>query len=237
VVDHAALRVAFQDFARAVLGPYDADRMLHLLTGQVVEVLGVDGAGVSLATVDEQLRFVTATDDEVATVEDAQVSLNEGPCHEAYRIGQPVAVTHLELEARWPGYRRTALALGMRSVAGIPMPAAGRRIGALNLYRKRSHTWDTAELETAQLLADMATGYILNSSRLHHIEEQWRANLDRALEGRDIIGQAKGILRARHGLTAEGAFELLRRTSQHHNVKLRQIAAQVVETGELRSDP
>jgi GAF domain-containing protein len=103
-------------------------------------VFGVDGAGVSLATADsEHLTFVTATSDDIAAVEDVQVSLGEGPCHEAYRTGEQGTVTYLELEDRWPTYKQVGLERGMRAVAGIPIPVTDRRIGALNLYRFQPH--------------------------------------------------------------------------------------------------
>jgi hypothetical protein len=52
--------------------------------------------------------------------------------------------------------------------------------------------------------------------------------LEKALESRDIIGQAKGILMARQHITADAAFELLVRASQRTNVKLRDVAAELV---------
>ncbi|HVW35307.1 MAG TPA: ANTAR domain-containing protein, partial [Acidimicrobiia bacterium] len=58
-------------------------------------------------------------------------------------------------------------------------------------------------------------------------------HLREALESRDTIGQAKGILMARRGCTADAAFEALRRVSQQRNVKLRAIAEQVVYQGDL----
>lgn len=236
MVDDIALRSAFRDFTHAVLGPYDVDRMLHLLTDQVVGVLGVDGAGVSLATADgKHLKFVTATSDDIAAVEDVQVSLGEGPCHEAYRTGEQVTVPYLELEDRWPTYRQIGLERGMRAVAGIPMPVSERRIGALNLYRLRPHTWGSEELETAQLLADMASGYIFNANELDDAQTRSEQNLQRALESRDVIGQSKGILMAQHQLSADAAFELLRRTSQDQNIKVREVAARIVEA-EASSD-
>lgn len=234
MVDDVALRSAFRDFTQAVLGPYDVDRMLHLLTEQVVGVLGVDGAGVSLATGDgKHLSFVTATSDDIAAVEDVQVSLGEGPCHEAYQTGEQIAVPYLELEERWPTYQKVGLERGMRSVAGIPMPVTDRRIGALNLYRVRPHRWDREELETAQLLADMASGYIINANKLGDEPSRSDDTLKRALESRDVIGQAKGILMSQHHLTAEAAFELLRRTSQTRDADLREIATHIVEVGAL----
>ena len=60
-----------------------------------------------------------------------------------------------------------------------------------------------------------------------------RDRIDRALRNRDLIGQAKGILMSRHGVSADAAFEMLRTRSQHTNCKLVAVAEQVVETGSL----
>ncbi len=54
-----------------------------------------------------------------------------------------------------------------------------------------------------------------------------------ALASRETIGIAKGMLMLRYGLNEEQAFSYLSRTSQHNNVKLRDVAAQVI--AELRS--
>src|SRR5437660_3810093 len=56
--------------------------------------------------------------------------------------------------------------------------------------------------------------------------------LQEALVSRDVIGQAKGILMERLHLTPDQAFEELRTVSQHHNRKVRDIAAALADTGE-----
>ena len=56
--------------------------------------------------------------------------------------------------------------------------------------------------------------------------------LQEALLSRDVIGQAKGILMERFHLTADQAFEQLRSSSQQLNIKLRELAARVAETGQ-----
>jgi GAF domain-containing protein len=232
-----ALRSAFRDFTDVVLKPYDGDGLLRLLTGQVTSVLDVDGAGVSLATGDSaSLQFGTATDDDIAVVEHQQVSAGEGPCHEAYVTGEPVTVDDLGCDDRWPTYREVGLAHGVGAVAGIPMPVTEHRIGALNLYRDRPHVWGSQELETAQLLADMAGGYMIHANRADEEKARSEVNLKRALESRVVIGQATGILMAQHRISAESSFDLLRCTSQARNVKLRAIAAQIVESGALPTE-
>jgi hypothetical protein len=56
--------------------------------------------------------------------------------------------------------------------------------------------------------------------------------LRQAVEGHRVIGQATGIMMERHRLTAAVAFELLRDASQNRNIKLREIAQRVIETGQ-----
>ena len=233
-----ALRSAFRDFTDVVLEPYDAEGMLRLLTGQVTSVLDIDGAGVSLATGDgSHLRFGMATDDDIAAVEHQQVSAGEGPCHEAYLTGEQVTIDDLEREERWPTYRQVGLDHGVGAVAGLPMPVCDDRVGALNLYRDRAHAWGSEELETAQLLADMAGGFMIHANRADAEKLRSEDHLKRALESRVVIGQATGILMAQQQISAESSFDLLRCTSQARNVKLRAIAAHVVESGALPNEP
>jgi AmiR/NasT family two-component response regulator len=56
-----------------------------------------------------------------------------------------------------------------------------------------------------------------------------------ALSSRDVIGQAKGILMERHGITADAAFSVLSCVSQAENIKLADVARRFVETGGLPS--
>ena len=62
-------------------------------------------------------------------------------------------------------------------------------------------------------------------------------NLQGAFGRRATIEQAKGILMARHGLTADRAFEMLRTHSQNHGRKLVDVAEAVVESHLLLSSP
>ena len=80
MVDEAALRSVFAYYARTLLGRYEVGDVLYALTDQMVEVLGIDGAGVSLRDDSRRLRFVAATDERVANIEETQTGIDEGPC-------------------------------------------------------------------------------------------------------------------------------------------------------------
>ena len=59
--------------------------------------------------------------------------------------------------------------------------------------------------------------------------------LEQALDSRAVIDQAVGIIRSRSGVSAEDAFGRLVRMSQNENVKLREVAARLVEEAVRRA--
>jgi GAF domain-containing protein len=133
---------------------------------------------------------------------------------------------------RWPEFSIVAAQAGVQSVLAVPLVANSQPIGALNLYSKSAGGYDDAAEETALLFSEQAAVACANA------EVYWRTytlteNLREALESRDVIGQAKGILMARRNCTPDAAFELLRKASQHRNTKLRDVAEQVVYLGDL----
>jgi GAF domain-containing protein len=230
VIDHLELIRAVRDFVRALPQSYDVGPMLYRLADQAVEVLGVDGAGVSLEQ-DGMLVFVAATDADVRAVEERQLETGAGPCHDAFHAGKPVSVTDLTLEDRWEAYRRTAAERGIRAVVGMPMGTDDRVIGAFNAYRREPHDWAADELDLLELFAEMASGYIFNAAELHRIRNR-SDDLQRALDSRVIIEQAVGVLAERHRLEPSDAFQRLRAHARGTNSRLHDLAHQVVHDDE-----
>jgi len=161
-----------------------------------------------------------------------QYRSDHGPCLEAYSVRQVVRGTVPGCATRWPEFTEAAEKAGVRSVLSVPLAVNDRPVGALNLYSQTAERFDEEDEGTAVLFSEQAAVACANS------EVYWRTyslteHLREALESRDVIGQAKGILMARRGYTPDAAFEALRRTSQHRNTKLREIAEQVVYLGDL----
>ena len=165
-----------------------------------------------------------------------QYRSEQGPCLEAYSVRQVVRGTIPACADRWPEFTAAADKAGIRSVMAVPLVAGERPLGALNLYSKTVEGYDQDDEETAALFSEQAAVACANA------EVYWRAyslteHLREALESRDVIGQAKGILMARRKCTPDAAFEALRKVSQHRNIKLRDIAEQVVYLGDLEEGP
>jgi GAF domain-containing protein len=172
------------------------------------------------------------TDPTAGDLDSAQYRSGKGPCLQAYSDREVVRGRIPESAGEWPEFTAAAARAGIRSVLAVPLVASDRLLGALNLYSKRVESYGEGDEETAVLFSEQAAVACANA------EVYWRTyslteHLREALESRDVIGQAKGILMARRGCTPEIAFEALRKVSQHRNIKLRDIAEQVVYLGDL----
>ncbi len=171
-----------------------------------------------------------STDSRVAEAQQLQLELDEGPCLDALRDDAPDVVwaADLEHESRWPTWTPRARALGYRSVLSMGLRTTGRRFGSLNVYSARPDAFGVDDRAVAALMAQHAS--------LALASQVDRETLGHALDSRTQIGVATGILMARYDVSQEQAFGVLRRYSQHANVKLREVADRVVETGGLPAD-
>lgn len=222
------LLAAIREFTTTIVNPYDLQDLLHRLTDHATAITSAHGAGIMLAG-NDGLGFAAASNDAVIGVEVTQDRIDDGPCHAAYETDQLSVVDDLQDEHRWPEYRRRARELGFRSVVGVPMRAWGQTIGVLDIYRRTAGPWSQDDIDAAEIMTAMGAGYVLHANQTraqHDLADQ----LQTALESRDVIGQAKGLLMARHGVDAEEAFGMLRSLSQQANIKLRDVARKVVET-------
>ena len=229
MADQHLLAATLRTFARTQVGGYQVDDVLHELCEGVVAVLGVDGAGVTIADVSGRLRFVVSTDDRVEHIETVQAATGVGPCQEAFVRREPMVVADLaELtEERWQPFAQGALAEGIRAVAGFPMVLEGQAVGALNVYRAEAGGFEPEDVEAAQLLADLATSLIMGLRRQHDAAEA-RQQLQQALSYRIVVEQAKGILAERHGISVAQARERLRSHARSNNRKVIEVAREVV---------
>lgn len=170
-------------------------------------------------------QTVGATHQSVIEADRIQYELRQGPCVDAAADSKIVVSSYLATDDRWPNWGPKASALGFNSVLSAELHARGRRIGALNLYGTEESTFTPEDIALAALFARqgaLALGYARSEQGLRE-----------ALETRTVIGQAQGLLMERFEIDADRAFATLRRFSQHHNLKLKALCHQLVETRAL----
>jgi GAF domain-containing protein len=188
---------------------------------------GVDGASVSLlVSSGGQFETSNASSELVREIDEAQYEEREGPCVEAINTGEET--TFSAGDDHWPVFAERAIQAGVRSVWSLPLKVRERTTGALNLYALRGDAWSTPSRRVARDLAAQAAVVLANAAALMNAELA-NEHLRMAMDTRDMIGQAKGILMARQGLSGDQAFDVLRRASQRQNRKLRDVAMDVVK--------
>lgn len=185
-----------------------------------------DGCGVTL---ERQGRPITVASAGITAreLDEAQYGQDDGPCLHAMRTGQPVSVPDTLREHRWNGFPAYAAACGARSSLSLPIAPHTHTAGALNLYAPAPNAFEGADLDALRLLAAQATGAIALAQRIADAEE-FAADLQEALQSRSVIDQAMGVIMGQQHCPAERAFDILRTASQHRNVKLRDLCAELI---------
>ncbi|MEO5744887.1 MAG: GAF and ANTAR domain-containing protein [Terracoccus sp.] len=223
-----AISVAQLDSLRqAVLdlsGRGDREETLQLVAERAVDLIpGCEMAGISMHTSLRRPSEVetTASTSQVALEADhAQYELDEGPCLDALRAADTYVIENTATELRWPHWVPRAQALGIRSVLSVRFPVPQDLVGGINLYSRAVSAYDEPAVHLAHLYAAHA------ATVLELVREV--QGLRTALRRRHSIGVAQGILMQRFDLDVDGSFSYLTRRSQHTNVKLRDVADEIV---------
>lgn len=162
-----------------------------------------------------------------------QIDADEGPGLDAARHGDMFYARDLLDDARWPTFGPAAVAAGIRTVLAYPLSTD--HPSALNLYARFPNAFGATDRAQGLLFATLAR-IALHSAQERADDAEKSLHLIEALVTRELIGQAQGILMERERITADQAFDVLRRASQRMNIKLREVAETLVETGEVPPD-
>jgi GAF domain-containing protein len=212
-------------FARAAREIHEApgmDETLDAIVRSACESLPeIDHVGITIGHKDGHVETVAATDELVLTFDKMQYDVGEGPCLYAMEAETIIRVEHARHEQRWPGFIPQAVAAGLQAMLGVRLHVDASQLAALNMYSTTSDTLDPDLESFSELFASYA------SLALGHVRRE--DQLTKALISRRLIGQATGIVMERYGVSEERAFRYLTRVSNDTNVKLRDLAAQVVD--------
>jgi GAF domain-containing protein len=211
--------------ARELQSSGSNDVLQHIVDIAVTRLDGCSRAGVSVDR-NGRLSSPIVSDADVLAIDALQYSIESGPCVEAMR-GTQVSVDAPDLanDERFQPFGAEAARSNCRAVLSHRLHGDARTLGSLNFYSTVAHGFSDDDRRRAGSLAALA------SLAFHAMVVQEDAEgLREAILSRDVIGQAKGILMQRHGVSADEAFTQLQSTSQARNVKLRDVAREIVES-------
>ncbi|MEO5678517.1 MAG: GAF and ANTAR domain-containing protein, partial [Acidimicrobiales bacterium] len=168
------------------------DRIVELAA---TTIEGCDHAGMTMIEAGE-IRAPAATDEVPLQVDTIQYETGEGPCVDAIRKHDVFQTDDLTTETRWPRFApRAAEETGVRSILSYRLFVEGDTMGALNLYSKATCAFDDTDRAVGSIFAAHAAVALSAARKQEHLE--------RAIQTRDLIGQAKGILMAREHVSAD----------------------------------
>lgn len=208
-----------------VADDFDIHRFACEVAGRFAQLL--DGAEVGV-TVAGPVAVTATTTDRVTAFQDFGTLKGEGPGVQAARTGEQVVNVGPEDAAQaWPSLTALARAAGLGSINAIPLRHRGEVIGAITCYCPNGRVLSREEIDVAQTIADAASIGIVQARALED-SRNLNSQLQRALDSRIVIEQAKGVLAERLAISVDKAFALIRRHARSHNERLESVATAVL---------
>lgn len=229
------LALAFADIAEQLYNAATFDEVLQRIAEAAVStVTGCSSASVTVKE-DDGYRTAATTGPAASAADEAQYRAEEGPALDAFTTALVSAPSFPD--ERWPLLAAQPADAGIQSAVAYRLPASTQDGvptggGSLNTYGATPDSFDEAAQQIGFILAAHASLAARAVGERGNLEDLGR-QLQEALFARDVIGQAKGILMERLRVTPEDAFDILRRSSQSLNVKLREVARKLTETGQV----
>ena len=223
------VRQALQELEDLRYAAGNLDEALRRIVLATHRLFAVDGAGLMLVDPDQLLRNVAVSDKRIGDLEELQIEHGEGPCIDAYEEKELVHGADLATEARWPKFSPAALERGLRAVLASPIPYNQMAIGVVTVFSSEVHPWSPEGELALVAFTDLAALTIANTMQSEQRGEL-ATQLQRALDARVLIEQAKGALVARDGVSPGEAFERMRRQARTERRRVVEIAREIMIT-------
>lgn len=223
--DWARMALRLEQLAQELVDLHDVDETLDGALELATQMAPCDVASVSLRHGQDRIETIAASAPVAERAHERQQELGEGPCVEVdWKDGDVYVVTDMADDRRWPRWGPDASEMGLTSMIAVRLFTT-RHIGALDLYSYRARDYDTDDILAARVVAARVSAALANAQ---NEETLWEA-----IDSRNQVGQAQGILMERYGISPDQAFSVLRRYSQEENRKLQLVARELIATRDL----
>ncbi|CAL4861134.1 GAF and ANTAR domain-containing protein [Microbacterium sp. MM2322] len=210
-----------------LVADFDVLDVLQTLVDRSVELFDAAAGAIHLLNSQGELEVAASTNERSEFIGLLQLNAGEGPCITAVTSGELVTSHDLaELTRGWPRFAAASLQRGYVGVHAIPLRLREEVIGSLNLFRETEGALNGIDARAAQALADVATISVLQQRSLQSAtlaSEQ----LQRALDTKVAIEQAKGYVARALDTDMDTAREILRRYARNNQMRLSDVAGAV----------
>jgi GAF domain-containing protein len=225
----ARTSAAFVSLTDTLVSDFDLVELMHTLIDACIDLMDTDAGGLLLADANGDLQLMASSVEDVDVVEVVQLAAEAGPCWECFTTGQAITLGDIATDGgRWPEFQRSALEKGYRSVHATPMRLHGQTIGTMNLFHSKVGALNDRDIALAQALTDVATIAILQERGTRQLRDL-STQLQRALDSRIVVEQAKGLIAQSLNVSMDEAFAVLRNHARSANQSLQTVARAVTE--------
>ncbi|MBB3753925.1 transcriptional regulator with GAF, ATPase, and Fis domain [Mycolicibacterium sp. BK634] len=227
-ISPAALGRMLVDAGRSIADENDLLTLLQQVAAIAHEA--IEGADYTGITIDLGGLTYTAvhTDERTLRIDSDQYEVGDGPCLHAARTRSIVLLDSGDAMQRWPAFAAAARTEGVHSFLAAPLYTDDLTLGSFNLYGRAFHAFDSLDAEILDLLTTAVSRAIGDFARFKSAEDT-AESIQRVLQTRAPIEQAKGVLMAMRGIDADEAFDVLRVQSQATNVPVRVLAVDFLD--------
>jgi transcriptional regulator with GAF, ATPase, and Fis domain len=205
-----------------------AERVVTIAT----KLTGCTWAALARPTSGQSVCYQASTDEDLFNVlASIDTDTGQGVTRHALLAAQFVAASDVGSDRRWPEYgHRVNVETPIRSALAYRLHLHETDLGTLALFADKPNFFSDALQDIAAVYADHASLALALA-----VEHERIANLERALDSNRTVAMAMGVLMAQNKITGQHAFDLLRTASQHSHRKLRELALDVIDTGQLNT--
>jgi transcriptional regulator with GAF, ATPase, and Fis domain len=223
----ARLIQTFVTLTDSLVADFDVVEVLQTLVDRAVELFDAAAGAIHLANKRQVLEVVASTSERSSFFALLQLNAGEGPCITAVTTGELATSENLaELERRWPRFAEASEQLGYLGVHAIPLRLRDTVVGSLNLFRESEGALNGEDARAAQALADVATISLLQQRTIENATLEV-SQLQRALDSRVLVEQAKGYVSRALDVDMDAAFQLLRQHARSNQMRLSDVARAV----------
>jgi GAF domain-containing protein len=227
------LAAVFARMSGLLLSRETVETSLGLVSSLALDTVpGAVGAGVTLVDARGRKRSSGSTDARVEQADDLQYQLGEGPCLTAVAARQLIRLDDVATDPRWPRWSRAVAPLGLHAALSAPLVAGEESLGALKVYADAG-TFDGHGERLISMFAAQAAVLVANVQSYERAQ-RLSDDLRRAMESRDLVSMAKGMLMAREGVDEPTAFDMLVARAGQNGATLHDAARSLVDTAVRR---
>lgn len=217
---------AFAEAVSALVGEPDVTDILAHLVADCASVLDADAVAILARDPAGELSLLTATSHRVSELEILQIQRSTGPCVDVIDGNEALAVTGADqICERWGDVGKAIVRAGYAGVEAFPLRWRGTVLGGLNVFHTSTDVAHDARV--GQAFADVATLAVIYSMPIS--AEQAATRLHEALNARELVEQAKGVISYLERVDMGTAYDLLLRRAESSGDTITQVAAAVIE--------